>query len=105
MMIAAPPSVWSFLDGRSPGQVAELLNTLATKVPVERMLRSRRGPKKPRTTRKTSGRRNHHVATKKLLDKSREVPLWLGLAQRIIRSQFRLIHIFMFTGVGGSSLD
>ena len=25
MMIAAPPSVWSFLDGRSAGQVAELL--------------------------------------------------------------------------------
>ena len=71
MMIAAPPSVWSFLDGRSPGQVAELLNALATKVPVERMLRSRRGPKKPRTTRKSSGSRIHHVATKKLLDKSR----------------------------------
>jgi Transposase DDE domain len=71
MMIAAPPSVWSFLSGCSAGQVAGLLTALAAKVPVHRMLRSRRGPKKPRTTRKTSGRRNHHVATKKLLDRSR----------------------------------
>jgi hypothetical protein len=72
MMIAAPPSAWSFLDGCSAGQVAGLLTSLAAKVPVERMLRSRRGPKKPRTTRKSSGNRIHHVATKKLLDKSRE---------------------------------
>ena len=72
MMIAAPPPVWSFLDGCSAGQVAGLLTSLAAKVPVERMLRSRRGPKKPRTTRKSSGSRIHHVATKKLLDKSRE---------------------------------
>jgi hypothetical protein len=71
MMIAAPPSVWSFLNGCSAGQVAGLLSGLAAKVPVERMLRSRRGPKKPATTRKSSGRRIHHVATKKLLDKSR----------------------------------
>ncbi len=71
MMIAAPPSVWSFLSGCTAGQVAGLLTALAAKVPVHRMLRSRRGPKKPRTTRKASGRRNHHVATKKVLDRSR----------------------------------
>jgi hypothetical protein len=40
-------------------------------VPVDRMLRSPRGPKKPRTTRKASGNRIHHVATKKLLDRSK----------------------------------
>jgi hypothetical protein len=74
MMIAAPPSVWSFLDGCSAGQVAELLSALATKVPVERMLRTHRGPKKPRKTKKTSGNRIHHFATKKLLDKSRGAP-------------------------------
>jgi len=71
MMIAAPPSVWSFLGGCTAAQVAGLLTALAADVPVHRMLRSRRGPKKPRTTRKTSGRRIHHVATKKVLDKSR----------------------------------
>jgi hypothetical protein len=71
MMIAAPPSAWAFLEGCAAGQVAGLLSALAAKVPVERMLRSRRGPKKPRTTRKSSGSRIHHVATKKLLDKSR----------------------------------
>ena len=71
MMIAAPPSVWSFLNGCSAGQVAGLLSALAVKVPVDRMLRSPRGPKKPRTTRKASGNRIHHVATKKLLDKSK----------------------------------
>jgi len=74
MMIAAPPSVWSFLDGCTEGQVAALLSALAAKVPVERMLRSRRGPKKPRKTKKSSGSRIHHVATKKLLDKSRGMP-------------------------------
>jgi hypothetical protein len=74
MMIAAPPSVWSFLDGCSAGQVAGLLSALAAQVPVHRMLRSKRGPKKPRTTKKSSGKRNHHLATKKLLDESRGVP-------------------------------
>jgi len=71
MMIAAPPSVWSFLSGSTAEQVAGMLTALAARVPVHRMLRCRRGPKKPRTTKKASGRRNHHVATKKLLDKSR----------------------------------
>ncbi len=74
MMMAVPPSKWSFLNGCSAVQVAELLTGLAANVPVERMLRSRRGPKKPRTTKKTSGSKIHHVATKKLLDQSRGVP-------------------------------
>jgi hypothetical protein len=55
MMIAAPPSVWSFLDGCAAGEVAGLLSALAANVPVERMLRSRRGPKKPRKTKKVPG--------------------------------------------------
>jgi hypothetical protein len=71
MMMAVPPPEWSFLRGCSVAQVAELLTDLATKVPLERMLRCRRGPKKPRKTRKSSGNRIHHVATKKLLDKAR----------------------------------
>lgn len=73
MMIAAPPPVWSFLDGGTVGQVAGLLSGLAATVPVERMLRSRRGPKKPRKARSWGGR-IHHVATKKLLDKVRGIP-------------------------------
>jgi hypothetical protein len=73
MMMAVPPAEWSFLRGCSVAQVAELLIDLATKVPLERMLRCRRGPKKPRKTRKSSGSRIHHVATKKLLDKARGV--------------------------------
>jgi hypothetical protein len=71
MMMAVPPPEWSFLRGCSVAQVAKLLTDLATKVPLERMLRCRRGPKKPRKTRKSSGNRIHHVATKKLLDKAR----------------------------------
>jgi Transposase DDE domain len=73
MMMAVPPPEWSFLRGCSVAQVAKLLTDLATKVPLERMLRCRRGPKRPRKTRKSSGNRIHHVATKKLLDKARGV--------------------------------
>jgi hypothetical protein len=74
MMIAVPPHEWSFLGGYSATQVAELLTDLAVKVPIERMLRCRRAPKKPRKTKKSSGKRIHHVATKKLLDKAKDVP-------------------------------
>jgi IS4 transposase len=74
MMIAVPPSEWSFLEGGSAPGVAELLNDLACRVPIERMLRCRRGPKKPRTTKKSSGSRIHHVATQKLLNAARGVP-------------------------------
>ena len=45
----------------------------AAQVPVERMLRSRRGPKKARTQPKQSGAIDRHVATKKLLDRARGV--------------------------------
>jgi hypothetical protein len=74
MMIAVPPADWMFLEGCSAAQVAGLLEDLAIRVPIERMLRSRRGPKKPRRTRESPGSRIHHVATKKLLDASRGVP-------------------------------
>lgn len=74
MMMAVPPARWSFLQGGSAGLIAELLNRLARNVPVERMLRSKRGPKKPRKTMKSSGHPIHHVATKKLLDAARRAP-------------------------------
>jgi hypothetical protein len=68
MMIAVPPTEWMVLENCSAGQVAELLEDLAEQVPIERMLRSRRGPKKPRKDRGSPGSRIHHKATKKLLD-------------------------------------
>jgi hypothetical protein len=74
MMIAISPGEWSFLRGCSVVEVAELLNELAAKVPLDRMLRCRRGPKKPRAIKKSSGSRIHHVATKKLLDQARGSP-------------------------------
>jgi IS4 transposase len=74
MMIAVPPTQWMFLNDCSAAQVAELLEDLAERVPIERMLRSRRGPKKPRKARESPGSKIHHVATKKLLDSSRGVP-------------------------------
>ena len=49
-----------------------MLVDLALRVPVERMLRNRRGPKKPKP-RRSKGERNHHLATKKLLDKAKGV--------------------------------
>jgi Transposase DDE domain len=73
MMVAVPPAEWMFLGGSSAAHVAELLDDLAVRVPIERMLRSRRGPKKPRVTRESPGSKIHHVATKKLLDASKGV--------------------------------
>ena len=73
MMIAVPPTEWMFLESCSASQVAELLTGLADRVPIERMLRSRRGPKKPRKDRGSPGSRIHHKATKKLLDASKGI--------------------------------
>jgi hypothetical protein len=70
MMIAVPPTEWMFLKDCTADQVAELLNGLADKVPITRMLRTRRGPKRPRKDRGSPGSRIHHVATKKLLEAS-----------------------------------
>jgi len=74
MMIAVPPTEWKFLNGCSADQMARLMNDLAERVPIDRMLRSRRGPKKPRRTRESPGSKIHHVATKKLLDASKREP-------------------------------
>lgn len=74
MMIAVPPPKWSFVTRSGLGEIAEVLRGLAIQVPVERMRRSRRGPKKPRTTKKVTGDKIHHMATKKLLDQDKGVP-------------------------------
>src|SRR5205807_7194702 len=70
MMMAVPPVQWSFVRQETVTAVAAILTELAARVPVERMLRSRRGPKKPRPKR-SSGKRVHHVSNKKLLDQAR----------------------------------
>ena len=70
MMIAVPPAAWPRLGTSDAVEVAGLLNGLAERVPVHRMLRCRRGPKKPRPKR-SRGNRVHHVSNKKLLDRTR----------------------------------
>src|SRR4051794_39549550 len=70
MMVAVPPARWPSLARRRAATVAGLLNELAERVPVHRMFRCRRGPKKPRP-RRSSGKRVHHVSNKKLLDRAR----------------------------------
>ena len=72
MMMAVPPSAWPRLAGSDAGVVAGLLNDLADRVPVHRMFRCRRGPKKPRPKR-SRGNRVHHVSNKKLLDRARGI--------------------------------
>ena len=70
MMVAVPPALWPRLAGCAAAEVAGLLNDLAARVSVHRMLRCRRGPKKPRPKR-SRGNRVHHVSNKKLLDRAR----------------------------------
>jgi hypothetical protein len=70
MMMAVPPATWPPSAGCDAADVAGVLNELAERVPVHRMFRCRRGPKKPRPKR-SRGNRVHHVSNKKLLDRAR----------------------------------
>jgi hypothetical protein len=70
MMLAVPPARWPALSRSRALTVSKLLNELAARVPVHRMFRCRRGPKKPRP-RRSSGKRIHHVSNQKLLDQAR----------------------------------
>jgi hypothetical protein len=70
MMPAAPPAVWPRVAAYGAEEVAAVLNDLADRVPVHRMFRCRRGPKKPRP-RRSRGNRVHHVSNQKLLDRAR----------------------------------
>jgi hypothetical protein len=67
MMVGVPPANWPRLACWGVAEVAGVLNDLAAGVPVWRMFRCVRGPKKPRP-RRSSGKRIHHVSNKKLLD-------------------------------------
>jgi IS4 transposase len=73
MMMAAPAEHWEWLRRSTAEAVASVLNELAAAVPVDRMLRVRRGPKKPRTDAKRSGAVDRHVSTKRLLDQAKGV--------------------------------
>ena len=98
LMIAVPPPQWSFVRGGAVGQVAELVNDVAAHAPVERRLRSRRGPQRPRKA-KSSGSRIHHVATKKLLDKARGVPPPRRRSQSGARQEVReKLHLHVHRG-------
>ncbi len=69
MMKAVPPAAWPRVSIHGAEEVASVLNDVAAKVPVHRMFRSRRGPKKPRPKR-SRGNRIHHVSNKKRLDRA-----------------------------------
>lgn len=69
MMKAVPPTAWPRAAVHGAEEVAAVLNEVAAKVPVHRMFRSRRGPKKPRPKR-SRGNRIHHVSNKKQLDQA-----------------------------------
>ena len=87
MMLAVPAARWPKLSRSRATTVSKLLNELAERVPVHRLFRSRRGPKKPRPKR-SSGRRNPHVSNKKLLDRRRaaRAPAGRGRSPTISRT-------------------
>jgi IS4 transposase len=69
MMLAVPPPQWGWLRAGSASDLAALLKAVAAHVPIDRMRRSRRGPKKPRNTPKGP---HTHRSTRRLLDDERE---------------------------------
>lgn len=69
MMLAVPPSHWEQLHDYTAAALASTLNAVALHVPIDRMRRSRRGPKKPRDTPKSP---HHHRSTKRLIDEEQE---------------------------------
>ena len=67
MMVALPPREWSIFKTTHVAEFAEFLPAAAELAWLAKYPRSHRGPKKPRPN-QTSGKRNHHVATARLLD-------------------------------------
>jgi hypothetical protein len=70
MKIAVAPEAWERYQSMSARQLAKELTRLAKHVNLSRYPKKKRGPKKPQP-RKTSGARNHHIATARILAKSR----------------------------------
>jgi hypothetical protein len=71
-MMGVSPCEWSLVRLYSVEVVAGILTELATRVPVEQMLRCKRGPKRPRPKR-SSGKQDHHASNKKLLDQAQGI--------------------------------
>ena len=71
MDIAVPDECWETYRVMVVGCFAEAMVKLAHRVSLARYPKKKRGPKKPRP-RKTSGRRNHHISTARLLLKRRK---------------------------------
>jgi IS4 transposase len=70
MMIAVPARRWQRLFGPLTAlELAHILKFLAAKVRPDRFRKNIRGPRKPRPRNRTSGRRNHHVSTARILAK------------------------------------
>jgi IS4 transposase len=68
MMIALPPPEWAVSRWASDVEFAEFLTAAAELACLAKYPLSHRGPKKPRPKR-ASGKRNHHVATARLLNR------------------------------------
>jgi hypothetical protein len=85
MRIAVPPVHWVPLMQCDAVMISGLLNDLAGRLPLHRMLRSRRGPKKPRP-RRSSGKRIHHVSNRKLLDQRRQPRATIGRSRSPTKS-------------------
>ena len=68
MMIAVPPRLWrrEFAQLR-PSELATILQDLASTIPPDRFRKNVRGPRKPRPRNRTSGVRDHHVSTARIL--------------------------------------
>ena len=70
MMIAVPVKHWERLFGPlTVTQLASILKFLAGKVRPDRFRKNVRGPRKPRPRNRTSGTRNHHVSTARIIAK------------------------------------
>ena len=66
MDIAVGPAAWEHYRILPTIRFAQTLERLAQRIDLKRYPKHKRGPKKPRP-KQTSGRKNHHVSTTKLL--------------------------------------
>jgi IS4 transposase len=71
MMIAIPEDEWVVFQGMSPRELSPLLKQFAAAVRLSEYRKQPRGPKKPRPKR-TSGAKDRHVSTAKLLARQKQ---------------------------------
>jgi IS4 transposase len=69
MLVAVPPLTWRRrFASLTPRALAQVLTRIATHARPEQFRKTQRGPKKPRP-KQSSGKRNHHVSTARILAK------------------------------------